>query len=117
MSLLGYLVPRIAANDEEPAATQAFAHLPNAATGVAEAFVERLNRMISGWANYFALCQVSPAYAAVDTYAAQRLRQWFCRKHKVKSGKHVRFFNRRLWEKCGLMRLALTTRHFPWAKA
>ena len=58
-----------------------------------------------------------PAYAAVDTYAAQRLRQWFCRKHKVKSGKYVRFSNRWLWEECGLTRLALTTRHPPWAKA
>ena len=73
--------------------------------------------MISGWANYFTLGQVSPAYAAVDTYAAQRLRQWFCRKHKVKSGKYVRFSNRWLWEECGLTRLALTTRHLPWAKA
>ena len=83
----------------------------------AEEVVGRLNRMISGWANYFTLGQVGPAYAAVDTYAAQRLRQWFCRKHKVKSGKYVRFSNRWLWEKCGLTRLALTTRHPPWAKA
>ncbi len=83
----------------------------------AEEVVGRLNRRISGWANYFTLGQVSPAYAAVDTYAAQRLRQWFCRKHKVKSGKYVRFSNRWLWEKCGLTRLVLTTRHLPWAKA
>ena len=39
MSLLGYLVPRIAASGEEPAATQALAYLLNASTGVAEAFV------------------------------------------------------------------------------
>ncbi len=83
----------------------------------AEEVVGRLNRMVSGWANYFTLGQVSPAYAAVDTYAAQRLRQWFCRKHKVKSGKYVRFSHWWLWEECGLTRLALTTRHLPWAKA
>ena len=39
MSLLGYLVPRIAASGEEPAATQALAYLLNASTRVAEAFV------------------------------------------------------------------------------
>jgi len=83
----------------------------------AEEVVGRLNRMMSGWANYFTLGQVSPVYAAVDAYAALRLRQWFCRKHKVKSGKYVRFSNRWLWEECGLTRLALTTRYLPWAKA
>ena len=51
-------------------------------------------------------------------YAALRLRQWFCRKHKVKSGKYVRFSHRWLWEQCGLTRLALTKHDtFPWAKA
>ena len=40
MSLLGYLVPRIAANGEEPAATQALAYLLNSSTGVGEAFVD-----------------------------------------------------------------------------
>ena len=40
--------------------------------------------MISGWANYFTLGQVGPAYAAVDTYAAQRLQQWFCRRFGTK---------------------------------
>ena len=39
MSLLGYLVPRIAATGEEPAATQALAYLLNASARVAEAFV------------------------------------------------------------------------------
>ena len=40
MSLLGYLVPRIAASGEEPAATQALAYLLNASTDIAEAFVD-----------------------------------------------------------------------------
>ena len=35
----------------------------------AEEVVERLNRMMSGWANYFTLGQVSPAYRAVDQHA------------------------------------------------
>ena len=53
--------------------------------------VERLNRLLTGWANYFTLGQVSPAYVAVDRHATRRLRQWLCRKHKVRAGKVVRF--------------------------
>ena len=59
---------------------------------------QRLNRRLTGWANYFTLGQVSPAYAAVDRHATRRLRQWLSRKHKVRSGKEVRFPNGRLWE-------------------
>ena len=60
-----------------------------------EARVERLNRVMTGWANYFSLGQVSPAYSAVDRHAIRRLRRWLCLKHKVKSGKYVRFASRR----------------------
>jgi len=82
-----------------------------------EARVERLNRLMTGWANYFSLGQVSPAYAAVDRHATRRLRQWLCRKHKVRTGKEVRFPAERLWQKYGLTRLAPRTTSFPWAKA
>ena len=40
----------------------------------AEAMVEILNWILSGWANYFTLGQVSPAYAAVDRHTIRRLR-------------------------------------------
>ena len=83
----------------------------------AEEIVERLNRTMSGWANYFTLGQVSPAYRAVDQHATRRLRQWFRRKHKVRSGRYVRFSDDRLWEDCGLARLGQMTRDLPWAKA
>ena len=83
----------------------------------AEEVAGRLNRMVSGWANYFNLGQVKPAYEAVDQHAVWRLRQWFCRKHKVREGKYVRFPSTWLWEQCGLTRLARTTRYLPWAKA
>ena len=79
--------------------------------------VARLNRLLTGWANYFTLGQVSPAYEAVDRHATRRLRQWLSRKHKVRSGREVRFPNGRLWEDYGLTRLALRTASFPWAKA
>ena len=83
----------------------------------AEEVVGRLNRMISGWANYFNLGQTSPAYAIVDRHAIRRLQQWFWRKHKVRSGKYVRYSDERLWDHHGLTRLGPTTRYLPWAKA
>ena len=82
-----------------------------------EIVVGRLNRLMIGWANYFNLGQVSPAYAAVDRHAVRRLRQWLCRKHKVRTGKYVRFPDERLWNDYGLTRLDQRTGSFPWAKA
>ena len=82
-----------------------------------ERVVERLNRAMLGWANYFRLGQVSPAYRAVDAHATKRLRQWLCRKHKVRSGQSVRYPDTRLWDDLGLTRLAMRTASRPWAKA
>ena len=79
--------------------------------------VGRLNRLLNGWANYFILGQVSPAYATVDRHATRRLRQWLRRKHKVRSGEYVRFSDELLWEEYGLARLAPRTASLPWAKA
>ena len=82
-----------------------------------EVVVGRLNRLMTGWANYFHLGQVSPAYVAIDRHATRRLRRWLCRKHKVRAGGYVRFPDRHLWEDLGLTRLAVRTTSFPWAKA
>ncbi len=79
--------------------------------------VTRLNRLLTGWANYFTLGQVSPAYAAIDQHATRRLRQWLCRKHKVRAGKYVRFSQERLRKEYGLIHLGPRTASFPWAKA
>ena len=79
--------------------------------------VDTLNRMITGWAQYFRLGQVTPAYAAIDAHSTKRLRQWLCRKHKVRGGKFVRFPSERLWDDYGLTRLAPSTKSLPWAKA
>ena len=77
----------------------------------------RLNRLLTGWANYFTLGQVSPAYVAIHRHATRRLRQWLCRKHKVRAGKVVRYPADRLWSDYGLTHLAPRTASFPWAKA
>jgi len=50
----------------------------------ADWIVGRLNRKLTGWANYFSLGPVSPAYHAINTHVTQRLRRWLCKKHKVR---------------------------------
>ena len=74
--------------------------------------VRNLNRVLLGWANYFRLGQASPAYRAIDAHATKRLRQWLCRKHKVESGKYVRFPDEGLWANYGLIRLSVLKRSF-----
>ena len=49
--------------------------------------VSRINQLLTGWANYFVLGQVSPAYHAIDRHTTRRLRQWLSRKHKLQAGK------------------------------
>ena len=66
----------------------------------AETMVEAINRRMAGWANYFVLGQVGPAYASVDRHAAERLRRWLCRKHKAESGICARFPDERLQRGC-----------------
>ena len=82
-----------------------------------EVMVERLNQTIRGWANFFSLGQVSPAYSAVEHHTARRLHRWLCLKHKVKTGKYVRFPVERLYDQYGLFRLTRTAMGLPSAKA
>lgn len=82
-----------------------------------ETRVLSLNRLMIGWANYFRLGAVSPAYAAVDRHARRRLRQWLCRKHKVQGRGTSRYPDEYLDRELGLTRLAVRTRSLPWANA
>ena len=83
----------------------------------AAVIVGRLNRKLRGWANYFCLGPVSPAYGAIDTHAIQRLRRWLCKKHKVPGNGKTRFPDQYLHEQLGLVNLPARTRNLPWAKA
>ena len=83
----------------------------------ADDVVERLNRLLRGWGNYYCLGPVSKSYRATDAHACHRLRWWLCRKHK-KGGKGThRYPDECLHEQLGLVRLTVTTRNLPWAKA
>ena len=83
----------------------------------AEEVVRRLNRKLTGWANYFSLGPVSPAYRAIDAHAKQRLRWWLCKKHKVPGKGEARYPDQYLRTKLGLVNLPERTRNLPWAKA
>ncbi len=79
--------------------------------------VEKLNRMMVGWANYFCLGPVSKAYRAVERHARTRLRRWLCTKHKVSWPATKRFPEAALHDELGLVRLTTRTSSFPWANS
>ncbi|MGH8211234.1 MAG: group II intron reverse transcriptase/maturase [Steroidobacteraceae bacterium] len=83
----------------------------------AATMVERLNRSLYGWANYFCLGPVSKSYRAVNAHTIERLRQWLCNKHKISGNGRTRFPNQYLHEQLGLVYLPALTRNLPWAKA
>jgi group II intron reverse transcriptase/maturase len=86
-------------------------------TRSAEQMVKVLNAELRGWANYFRLGPVTPAYRAIDAHASYRLRQWLRRKHRVESKGLKEFPDRFLYDALGLTRLSRLTRNLPWAKA
>ena len=86
-------------------------------TQSAEKLVKKLNAKLSGWANYFRLGPVSPAYQAIDAHTRHRLRQWLCRKHRDKGKGTPRYPDQYLYETLRLVRLPGLTRNLPWAKA
>ena len=81
----------------------------------AEVIVGRLNRKLTGWANYFRLGPVSPAYKAINTHVTQRLRRWLCKKHKVRGTGWSRYPDQYLHEELGLINLPTRIHSFPWA--
>ena len=82
-----------------------------------ETLIHDLNLKLKGWANYFCLGAVSQAYRAVDSHVRFRLRQWLRRKHKIGGAGTKAYSDEHLYERLGLIRLELRTKHLPWAKA
>lgn len=79
--------------------------------------IARLNQLLVGWANYFSLGTVSPAYRAIDQHVARRVRQWLGDKFGVEGRGSKRFTDDYLCRDLGLVRLAKRRGNLPWARA
>jgi len=79
--------------------------------------VEKLNRMLTGWANYFCLGAVSKAYSAVDLHVRRRLRRWLCDKHQEPRPGYKRFPEASLHSVYGLVQLPHRIASLSWANA
>jgi RNA-directed DNA polymerase len=82
-----------------------------------QAMVEKLNRVLIGWAHYFCLGAVSKAYSAVDLHTRRRLRRWLCDKHEEARPGYQRFPEASLHSVYGLVQLPHRTARLPWATA
>jgi len=78
--------------------------------------VKRLNQKLGGWANYFKLGPVTPAYRFIDRYTTTRLRRWLCKKHKKSSRELTHYPDEYFYQKLGLICLPMLPQNFPWAK-
>lgn len=67
--------------------------------------VKRLNRMLTGWANYFRRGPVSEAYRNIDLHVLRRIRRWLVAKHKGEGRGIDQYPNPYLYQELGLIQL------------
>ncbi len=67
--------------------------------------IAHLNRLLTGWQNYFSYGTVSKTYRVIDQYVADRLREFLVRRHKGTHHGTQQFPDARLYQEYGLHRL------------
>jgi RNA-directed DNA polymerase len=70
-----------------------------------EEVVERLNRILRGWANYFRYGTRLRAYRAVDNYVYHRAEDFLRRRHKVRQRCIAQYSDEAIFGKLGVQRL------------
>jgi RNA-directed DNA polymerase len=80
-----------------------------------EAVVDRVNRMIRGWTQYFRLGSVSKAYRTIDVHAPKRLCRWLCMKHKRRIRRPF-YPDDYLHGTLGLLSTQVIMKSLPWAR-
>jgi RNA-directed DNA polymerase len=70
-----------------------------------EGLIVQLNTVLNGWANYFDLGVVNPAYKYVEWHSRYRLRQWLRQKYKLWQVPKAKYTDGYLHKTLGLVKL------------
>ena len=65
----------------------------------------QLNRLLGGWAAYFAHGSLAPAYQAVDRHVYDRVRAFLRKRHKTPGRGTKQFSREYVYEELGVLRL------------
>ena len=81
-----------------------------------EALVHQVNQVLRGWANYFCYGTYTSTFNIVNIHANRRVRQWLCRKSKIKGLGYRQYPDSYLERELGLLNLNRFRRRHSWAK-
>lgn len=77
--------------------------------------VRRVNRMLTGWTQYYCLGAIGKAYRAIDEHTPNRLCRWLCMKHKRERIQRSAYPDKYLHRTLGLLSTQVIMQRLPWA--